>query len=205
MANFTQRQTETLALGEEFVSTGFVGTGSNDIEIGFDGTSEKLVGLWFHDVTIPQGATIDSATIQFQADEVGTGSPVLDIDCEDIDDAPKVAEEDSNVSNRTLTTSTTSWSPAAWTVPDAGADQLTTDFKSSVQIVVDRGGWASGQDMFVTIAYASGASDPSRVAESFDGVSAGAPEISIDYTAAGGANPKGPLGHPLTGPFGGPI
>jgi len=31
------------------------------------------------------------------------------------------------------------------------------------------------------------------------------PYLSVTYTAAGGANPKGPLGMPLHGPFGGPI
>ena len=69
---------------EEFISTGSTSTGSSDLELGSEnGTEEaknQIVGVRFLNVTIPIGATINSASIQFTARDASTvTSPTLDI------------------------------------------------------------------------------------------------------------------------------
>jgi hypothetical protein len=50
--------------------TGSTSLNGSDIELGVDGSNVQVVGLRFLNLTIPPGATISSAFIQFAADEV---------------------------------------------------------------------------------------------------------------------------------------
>jgi len=75
-----------------------------------------------------------------------------------------------------------SWSPPVWTtVGQAGPDQRTPDLMPIVQEIVDRPGWASGNSLVVII---SGTGE--RVAESYEGDSAGAPLLHVEYTTSSG-------------------
>ena len=47
---------------------------SKDIELVEDGTTQQTVGLRFNGFTIPNGATITNAYVQFQADETDSGA-----------------------------------------------------------------------------------------------------------------------------------
>lgn len=46
--------------------------GSSDLELGYEASEAKIVGLRFPDIQIPRGATITRAYIQFYCDEVTT-------------------------------------------------------------------------------------------------------------------------------------
>ena len=55
---------------EQRVSDGFMSIlDSTDLELVVDGSIQQLVGLRFNNLTIPQGATITGASLEFQADE----------------------------------------------------------------------------------------------------------------------------------------
>ncbi len=203
MANVTVQIATSLGDTEERVSNGNITGNGGGLNLGHNFITEQIVGMRFPSITIPQGATIDSANIQFQANGTDSSNVTVRIACEDSDDAPALTTTTSDLSDKTETTANTSWTPDSWTSGDKLAAQLTPDFKASVQEVVDRVGWASGNALVVLVSFVSGDSDGERDAEAFDGL-VDAPEISIDYTVAGGG-PKGPLGHPLHGPFGGPI
>jgi len=58
---------------EEKKSDGKVTDDSSDLELGFEGSEAKIVGLRFPNIQIPRGATITRAYIQFYCDEVTTG------------------------------------------------------------------------------------------------------------------------------------
>ena len=141
-------------------------------------------GLRFTGVTIPAGSTINSASLDFNVPSTSFDSPDLTIYAEDTDDAATFAASANNVSGRTPTTAT-----ATWTATDIGTGIKTSaDFAAVVQEVINRGGWASGNDINIILKGRTAAAD-FRFSAS-DGANPEA-EINIDYTepAAGGGQP----------------
>jgi len=167
---------------EELAAGGTCETGSSDLELGYESGSAKVVGLWYDNITIPNGYTIDSAYIQFEADESTTETTNLTIHCQDADDPPTFAATSNNIYNRPRTTASVAWSNIpSWNVGERGANQKTPDLASIVQEVVSRGGWASGQAM-VFLFSGTGA----RVAESDPGGDSAALTITYSEPAASG-------------------
>jgi hypothetical protein len=162
---------------EERVSTGNVNLTSTDIELIADNGNAQLVGMRFTNVTVPNGATISNAYVQFQVDETDSGVTNVNIQAEDIDNAPQFTTGNSNISSRTRTTASVAWAPVPWTtVGDAGPDQRTPNIAAVIQEVVNRPGWSSGNDIVIIV---TGSGE--RTAESYNGVAAAAPLLHIEY------------------------
>jgi fibro-slime domain-containing protein len=158
---------------EERVSNGDMYRSSSDLEMTRDG-HEQIVGIRFRDISIPKGATITNAYIQFTADETDSESTNLTIHGEDSDNALAFSGVDYDISSRAKTSSSISWSPPAWnSVGEQGSKQRTGDLSSVVQEIVSRGGWSSGNSMAFII---SGTGK--RVADSYYGT---APILHIEY------------------------
>lgn len=150
---------------------------SSDIELVADGSTLQTVGLRFPSLAIPQGALITAAWIQFQVDETDTSATSLTLRAQATDSAATFTTAASNVSSRATTAAAVAWSPAGWTsVGAAGPEQRTPDLAALVQEVVNRPGWASGNALAVIVT-GSGR----RVAESTDGLAAGAPLLHVEY------------------------
>ena len=125
---------------------------SSDLELTEDINSShgtQKIGLRFTNLNLPVGATITNAYIDFTATtpnspNSNSGATDLKIKAEDIDDAPAFSLTDYDVSDRTLTSAEINWIPSAWT-----AEQVysTPDLSTIVQEVMNRGAWASGNDM----------------------------------------------------------
>jgi hypothetical protein len=155
---------------------GSVRLSSSDLEFATD----QLVGIRFTGITVPQGATIASASIQLRALEADTLVTDLIIEGQAADTTSTFTTASNDISSRPRTTAFASWSPPAWnTVGEAGPDQQTSDFSPVIQEIVDRTGWSSGNSLVIVIT-GSG----NRVADSFDGDSgaAGAPLLQVAYT-----------------------
>lgn len=91
----------------------------------------------FHGVGVPQGATINTATIDMVASQTESASVSYTIEGGDLDSAYYPAtEEISDAIPRT--TANVSWSPGAW---NAGTEYSTSDLASIIQEIVDRSGW----------------------------------------------------------------
>ncbi|MBN2545560.1 MAG: CehA/McbA family metallohydrolase [Spirochaetes bacterium] len=149
---------------------------STDLELVYDSGNQK-VGMRFTDITIPKQAVIKSAYIQFKTDETASGTTSLVIKAHSIDNSTTFTSTTSDITNRTLTTAGVSWSPAVWsTVGLAGESQRTPDIKNVIQEIINRDGWASGNSISIII---TGAGE--RVAEAYEGDSAGAPLLHIEY------------------------
>ena len=160
-------------------STGRVSLTSSDLELVVDGSKgPQLVGMRFVGVNLPAGAIINSASIQFQADETDSVQTDLLIRGQAADNPTGFVNTSGNISSRLATSAQVNWSPAAWTVvSQAGADQQTPDIASIIQEIADRTGWVSGNSVVVMI---SGTG--TRVAESYNGNAAAAPLLHIEYT-----------------------
>jgi len=106
----------------------------------------------------------------------------LTITGQDIDDAPNFSTASGNISSRTVTGASVSWSPAAWIQGDSSFDQRTANIDSIIQEIVNRPGWSSGNGL-VVIMTSNDPSDPDkRAAESFDaGNASKAAKLHVEY------------------------
>ncbi len=166
---------------EQRLSTGKTYRGSSDLEMIDDSGSngEQIVGLRYQNATIPQGATITRAYIQFTTDETQSETTTLSIRAEASDNAVRFRYQVDNLSSRSTTNAVLEWQNVpAWTF--IHETQQTPDFPSVIQEVIDRPGWVSGNALVLLIT-GSG----HRTAESYDGSSKLAPVLHIEYTLAG--------------------
>ena len=157
--------------------TGAVSTTSTDLELVFDtngGSSNQIVGIRYNNISIPQGTYVSNAYIEFTVDESNSGGTNLNIKIENTDNANQYVGSTNNVSNRTYSSNTVSWSPPAWF--SIGSKQTTPDLSVLVQQVIDRPGFTAGNSMAFSI---TGTGE--RTAESFDGSQTQAPKLCIEY------------------------
>jgi hypothetical protein len=162
--------------------------GSPDLELIDDGDAQ-LVGMRFPALDIPRGARLLDAWLQFQADGSTSAATSLVIRAEASDDAPTFTRTRRDLSDRLLGAASVSWSPPAWTSGAQGEAQRSPSLVNVVQEVVDREGWARGNDLVLVIA-GSGL----RRAESYDGILAAAPLLHVEYQVVGGGPPGPPPG-----------
>jgi PilC-like protein with beta-propeller domain len=83
-------------------------------------TYYTAIGLRFQDVTIPAGATITNAYLQFVVRESDTATTSMTIYGEDLDNPPTFASNDGNITDREKTTAAVAWS----SVPNWNASTL---------------------------------------------------------------------------------
>ncbi|MDO5971451.1 fibronectin type III domain-containing protein [Flavivirga aquimarina] len=140
------------------------------------------VGLHFENLNIPSGVTINSAYIQFTADEVNTGISTLNIYAEAVDNPLIWTSNSGDISARTKTTVYEQWSPPDWnTIGERGNAQKTSDISSVIQEIVDRPGYSSSNAINIIISYVAG----TRRADSYDaGVLSSVPELFVSYSDA---------------------
>lgn len=180
---------------EENINTGEVSITSSDLELGYEITSggtsirPQLVGLRFQGVAIPVGATINSAFVTFQVDEVdkGTGPANLNIYGELSPNAVTFSATSGNVSGRTGTSAEMPWNPGSWD-GNVGGTEDTSSLTAIVQEIVGQGGWASGNALVIMIEPVNQTGsilDPApafaRVAEDGDSAGQGA-ILTVDFT-----------------------
>jgi RHS repeat-associated protein len=158
-------------------ASGSMSLTSTDIEIVMDASNQK-VGLRFANVNLPQGAVISNAAIQFTVDEVNSEATMLTIQAQASDNAPTFTSTSNNISSRSRTTASVSWTPAAWSaVNESGPNQRTPNLASVIQETVSRTGWASGNAIAIIITGTG-----KRVAKSFEEDVYGVPYLHIEYT-----------------------
>ncbi len=164
---------------EERLADGSVSLGSSDLELIQEPPDQQIVGIRFNGVSVPQGATIVKAWVQFQVDETTSIATNLTIQGEAVDNAVTFSSSALNISSRPRTSVETavSWSPPPWeTVGEAGPDQQTPDIAEVIQEIVSRTGWSSGNSLVILI---TGSGE--RTAESYNGDPAGAPLLHVEY------------------------
>lgn len=157
---------------------------SSDLEIVEDhvGTPQTL-GIRFTDVTIPAGAQILSAHIQFAVDEGDKNADPFAVNLwGEASSAPAPYSASAfNISSRTKTAASVAWKDTpAWTVEEeglaGGEHQRTPDLAAIVQEIIDRPDWVEGGAL-AFILQGRG----QRTAEAFDGESALAPALVVSF------------------------
>ena len=156
--------------------------GYTQIYGGISGTAVQYnPGFRFTTVALPQGCTIDDATLKLKPSFMINGTPSFKLYVDDVDDA--AAFSVSNLA-KDITKST---AVASFSVPNTNA--LEIDVKTLVQEIVARGGWESGNDLRFAMLPQPGTATTVEVVK-INAVEAGtstAPTLEIDYTEASSA------------------
>lgn len=158
--------------------------GDTDIElVKLDNRSgNQRIGLRFGGLTIPQGANITSAYIQFTASGTTNTGGTINITAQNADNASTFTSNRNDVKNRSSVASSVSWSPSNWnTVGERGSNQQTPDISSVIQDVVDRPGWNSGNALAIMI---SGSG--TKVSASYENGTYQAAELIVEFDGGGG-------------------
>jgi trimeric autotransporter adhesin len=172
---------------EQTVSTGSVNITSSDLELsGFDNAVQQITGIRFPNVTLPQGATLVNAYIQFSVNQTyaGTTNTSSIIVKAQRGNAATYTTANSNISGRTYTTAQVNWATAAWTAANQRlAAQRTPDIRTLITEAIQTG-WTSGNAL--AFSFSTTATSGFTTAISFDGAASAASvaELVIVYTPA---------------------
>ena len=142
----------------EYQVEGATWTRNTHNRLGYDAEWQTPVlnGLRFRNVTIPSGAIIESAYIQFTAREAHSAPISLTIHGEADANAGNFidrrhmdeVEGTNNIANRARTSASVAWNDIpAWEADASGEAQRTPDLSAIVQEIVGLDGWASGNSM----------------------------------------------------------
>ena len=161
---------------EEKLDSSSVNLTSSDMELVTDGQAQT-VGLRFLSMTIPQGATITNAYVEFKTDEAKNGVTNLNFYGQAADNPATFTTANDNISSRVKTTAFAQWNNVpAWDT--VGELHQTPDLSGVIQEIVDRAGWASGNAMVVLVT-GSG----TRTTEAYNGDPAGAALLHVEYSS----------------------
>ncbi len=167
--------------------SGSLYTNSSDLEMTYDSHNNngfQKIGLRFRGLGLPKNATITSAYLQFTADESNSTSAELEISLHNSSNSPTFSNSN-NVSDRNTFTNKVTWKPSSWSSEQSGSAQRTPDLKAMVQSLVNKSGWASGNNAsFIIRGKGNSASSSSakRVADSYEGGAGKAPRLVVNYT-----------------------
>ncbi len=165
---------------EQNLSTGAMSLTSSDLELINDLGVDQKVGMRFTGVSVPQGATVLSAYVEFvnnPSTPPESGATTLIFAAQAADNPITFTTTANNITSRTETTANVTWSMAAGTTwGNDGDKHQTPDLKSVIQEVVNRSGWASGNAMVILV---RGSGE--RSAYAYDTSAANAAKLVIQY------------------------
>ncbi len=159
-------------------AAGAVSLNSSDLELVNDGAlGDQIVGVRFENLVLPPGAVIESAEIQFTADEAQSEATALTLRAQAADHAGIFTTNANNLGSRSLTAASVAWAPAAWVnLGERGPLQRTPDLSPLVREVVARPGWTSGNAMAFLI---NGTGH--RTADAADEVGGSPATLTVNY------------------------
>jgi len=118
----------------------------------FGRTSNNLtlrIGLRYQNVTIPKGAEILSAYIQFTSSHDLDDTVTMRIFGEKSANAAPFENLESEIYSRPVTDAIVMWTTQNWQNFIPGPDQKTPDLKEIIQEIIDQDGWNAGNAMHI--------------------------------------------------------
>ncbi|UCE50444.1 MAG: discoidin domain-containing protein [Phycisphaerales bacterium] len=176
---------------EEKVLSGEMEGGSSDLELGYEDDGAlpenlQIVGCRWVAVTIPQGATITEAWVQFSADDIDNSRHAGDVSViieGQLSPSPAVFSSTAfDISSRPTTAASVVWDIPLWTTfGGMGPDERSPDISSIIQEIVNQPDW-SGDDAIVLM-FRDNPANPSQGTREAGSSSAGpgAPRLHISY------------------------
>ncbi|GIU87813.1 MAG: hypothetical protein KatS3mg009_2328 [Acidimicrobiia bacterium] len=163
---------------EERLSDGRIDRASTDLDLMLDNTVvQSAVGLRFLGLTIPRGAVVTSAWVQFRADESWSDPTTLRIDAVASDSAPAFGTARFSLSGSARTGASTDWVVPGWVERRQGPEQRTPDLAAVLQELVNRPGWQPGNAVALVVS-----GNGRRVAKAYEAGAASAALLHVEYT-----------------------
>ncbi len=172
---------------EENIATGTVDKLSNSLDIGNEqGSTNQIVALRFLDTGIPFGATINSAHIQFNARQNGTGSTIQRISAEATTEAASIisgvgAASLSQRLNDNPSIAFTDWvlEASQWV---GGEFVQTPDLSEIVQELVNMPGWKTTSPLMLFLTDPNGANGTFRARSAGSANNANHPKLIVSWS-----------------------
>jgi hypothetical protein len=166
---------------EEVLSSGLVNiSDSDDLDMVDGQTPVRTIGIRFQNITIPQGATITNAYLEFTASEAKSGTTSLTFEGQASDNAPTFTTATNDITSRPKSSASVTWSSVpSWSINLA---YQTPNLSAVIQEIVNRSGWASGNSLVIIV---SGSGD--RDAKTYENSSAQAALLHVDYGSSAGS------------------
>lgn len=183
MATLNLAITDSADDGYEYGAGGEFAATNPDFYAGFDTDTANYTFLRFQNVTITQGATINSATLTLNLIDV-TGSPNTTWYGVAADNAAAFAAVTNIPSSSPHTTASAAFVPV-------GTGTKAINVATIVQEIVNRGGWASGNALALVNVDNVGAGAAYWAGEDLTSVGTAHATLDIDYTAGGAASGGG--------------
>ena len=137
--DITETIVDTADDGNSNADNGNMYTTSNLVYVGTSGGDDLVGGVRFRAVDVPQAVTIDLANLKTFTKT--TANQTGKIYADDVDDAPTWQTTNEKMHQITKTTASADYTPSVDETTE------TNDVTNIVQEVVNRAGWASGNDM----------------------------------------------------------
>ncbi|MDZ7841006.1 MAG: PilC/PilY family type IV pilus protein [Gammaproteobacteria bacterium] len=136
---------------------------------------QQQIGLRFNNVQVPQGATIDSAHLEFTVDGATTEPGNLTIEIED-NVSPVTYSNNANetISGRTYSGSVP-WTTDVWGT--IGETKQSSDISSLISTVTNKQAWCGGG----SLAFRITGTTARQIAEAWDKGGSGAPTLRVEY------------------------
>ena len=175
---------------EEKVVGGGMDIGSGDLELGYEGAMApetlQIVGCRWVAVTIPQGATITEAWVQFSADDINNPYhvPAVSVIVEgQLSPSPAVfTDAASDISRRSTTAASVVWDIPQWMTVDAQRpEERTPDISSIIQEIVNQPDWDGDAIVLMFRDNPANPSQGTRESNSFSAGPSEAPHLHISY------------------------
>lgn len=163
---------------EQELSNGLMKVADFDLELGADLSKPQAVGMRYSGISIPSGAVITRAYLQYMVDEAGINTATLTVHGQASGNAAAFTSATGDISSRPLTAAAVNWQPAPWgVIGESRLAQRTPDLAAIIQeIITPQNGWVNGNAL-VLIVKGSG----TRTADSFEGKASGAPVLFVEY------------------------
>jgi hypothetical protein len=177
---------------EQLDGGGMRDAGSSDLELPYEDTGKgdkQITGVRFLDVRVPKGANITSAYLEFVCDETKDGSLAVSLLIEgQLSPFAPAITGSTDYPALPKASATAVWNVENWT--SAGQVSQSSDIAAIIQEIVSQDGWVSGNAMLLTIADNPAApSQGIRCAESYNGSSALAPLLHIEFSSEYASEP----------------
>lgn len=170
-----------------FESGGTVNIAGTDVSIG-NNSNTITAGFRFLNVAVPVNATITSALFTIKGSVSYTTANTINAIayCEAVDDSATFTTADNNIEGRARTTANSGGKNIQSVT--AESDYI-WDVTTAVQEVINRAGWASGQDISVLLVDNGSTNNEWQDFYSYDGSATKAARLDIIYTTATKAKP----------------
>ena len=178
---------------EEHLDEGDIDTSSSDLEMPYEDSGTppsdlQLIGLRFQNVEIPAGVTIESAYIQFTADNEKLTGDTVNLAIWGQKDPNPVTFGGATymISSAPRTSAVAKWSNLPdWTSGQANLASRTSDISNVIEELVNQAGWVSGN----SIAFIIG-DDPDNPSSSIRSAVEGSASIHVEFSSKKAYKPE---------------